>query len=165
MSQARASDGAGAPGAPFAAGETAAAREALADCPIVVAIPVAWGDMDAFQHVNNAVYLRWFETARIAAFDATGLNAHMAATQVGPILAETRVRYRRPVSFPDVVRVGARFGAPRSHDFPMTYVVWSDAWQAVAADGDARVVTFDYGAQQKAPVPQAFLDALAALAR
>ena len=38
--------------------------------PVSVQIPVAWGDMDAFGHVNNTVYLRWFETARIAFFRA-----------------------------------------------------------------------------------------------
>ena len=39
----------------------------LADFPVTVEIPVAWGDMDAMGHVNNVVYFRYFETARIAA--------------------------------------------------------------------------------------------------
>lgn len=37
----------------------------LAQHPIVTEIPVAWGEMDALQHVNNVVYFRYFETARI----------------------------------------------------------------------------------------------------
>ena len=36
----------------------------LADLPVRVKIPVAWGDLDALQHVNNTVYFRWFETVR-----------------------------------------------------------------------------------------------------
>ena len=39
--------------------------EALRDFPLVVEIPVQWGDQDAFGHVNNAAYFRWFESARI----------------------------------------------------------------------------------------------------
>ena len=50
----------------------AAPHPDLADFPIIERIPVAWGDMDAFQHVNNVVYLKWFETARIAFFQAVG---------------------------------------------------------------------------------------------
>ncbi len=37
---------------------------ALGKWPVTVELPVQWGDMDAFGHVNNAVYLRWFESRR-----------------------------------------------------------------------------------------------------
>ena len=37
--------------------------------PVVIEIPVAWGEMDAFQHLNNIVYFRYFESARIAYFE------------------------------------------------------------------------------------------------
>ena len=37
----------------------------LENYPVVIEIPVAWGDMDAFQHVNNVAYFRYFESARI----------------------------------------------------------------------------------------------------
>ena len=43
--------------------------ELLGDFPVCVREPVIWGDMDAFGHVNNIVYLRYFESARIAYFD------------------------------------------------------------------------------------------------
>jgi acyl-CoA thioester hydrolase len=36
--------------------------------PVVIEIPIAWGEMDAFQHVNNIFYFRYFESARIAYF-------------------------------------------------------------------------------------------------
>ena len=38
--------------------------DALTDFPTTVTLPVQWGDQDAFGHVNNTVYLRWFESAR-----------------------------------------------------------------------------------------------------
>ena len=54
--------------------------ELLAHCPVVIEVPVAWGEMDSFQHVNNIVYLRYFESARIAYFERLSLsrsrNAH-----------------------------------------------------------------------------------------
>ena len=42
--------------------------EVLQGYPVTVEIPVAWGDMDAYGHVNNTMYFRYFETARIAYF-------------------------------------------------------------------------------------------------
>ena len=41
----------------------------LQNYPVVIEIPVAWGDMDAFQHVNNVTYFKYFESARIAYFE------------------------------------------------------------------------------------------------
>ena len=45
--------------------EPTAAAEALLDgFPVVAHLPLHWGEMDAFGHLNNVVYFRYFETAR-----------------------------------------------------------------------------------------------------
>ena len=64
--------------------------------PVVIDEQVVWGEMDAFQHVNNTVYFRYFESARIAYFGAVGYLEWMKAEGSGPILASTRCRFRRP---------------------------------------------------------------------
>lgn len=38
----------------------------LADFPVVIRLPVQWGEQDAFGHVNNIIFFRWYESARIA---------------------------------------------------------------------------------------------------
>ncbi len=50
--------------------------ELLSEFPVVLEIPVAWGDMDAMLHVNNTVYLRWFECARMEYFSRIGWEPH-----------------------------------------------------------------------------------------
>ena len=45
------------------------AQDGFGRWPVRRELPVQWGDMDAFAHVNNTVYLRWFETVRIAYFE------------------------------------------------------------------------------------------------
>jgi len=139
----------------------------LADYPVSVEVPVAWGDMDALGHVNNTVYFRYFETARIACFDALGFgseDAGDAAGAVGPILHSTSCRFRIPLTYPDTVTVGARVGEVGEDRFTMQYRVVSHRHGAVAADGEALVVTYSYAAGRKAPVPDALraqLDGLA----
>ncbi|MFO7632899.1 MAG: acyl-CoA thioesterase [Caldilinea sp.] len=55
----------------------------LAGFPVIVEISVAWGEMDAFQHVNNIVYFRYFESGRIAYFERTGAMEEMAKSGIG----------------------------------------------------------------------------------
>lgn len=128
-------------------------RELLETYPLVIEAPVAWGEMDSMRHVNNIVYFRYFESARIAYFERVGFLRHMGETGVGPILAETRCRFRLPLTYPDTVSVGARVEEPAADRFVMKYVVVSHARARVAAEGDGLVVSFDYRAGRKASLP------------
>jgi len=135
----------------------------LQDYPVTIEIPVAWGEMDAFQHLNNVVYFRYFESVRIAYFGAIEVMAVMEATGVGPILAETRCRFRIPLTFPDTVSVGARVSALVPEGFMMQYAVASQRHGKIAAEGDGRIVTIDYAGGGKAPLPDVVRDRIQAL--
>ena len=126
----------------------------LAEYPTVTEIPVAWGEMDAFGHVNSIVYLRYFESARITYFEALGTLETMAATGIGPILAETRCRYKLPLTYPDTVLVGARITELATDRFLMHYRVVSRRHGKVAAEGDGRIVHYDYNTKTKAALPE-----------
>ncbi len=130
----------------------------LSDYPVVIEIPVAWGEMDAFQHLNNVVYFRYFESARIAYFEKIEAMSVMETTGIGPILAETRCRYRIPLTYPDTVSVGARVSELAPKGFMMQYAVASHRHGQVAAEGDGRIVTFDYSSGGKAPLPDLIRD-------
>jgi len=69
--------------------------------PVVIEVPVAWGEMDAFGHVNNIVYFRYFESARLAYFYKLDLIDMMTKTGIGPILASTSCRFKIPLTYPD----------------------------------------------------------------
>ena len=63
----------------------------LAGFPVVVRQAVVWGEMDAYRHVNNVVYFRYFENARLEYFRRLGWFEFERETGVGPILAATAV--------------------------------------------------------------------------
>jgi len=126
--------------------------ELLADFPVRVEIPVAWGDMDAMGHVNNTVYFRYFETARISGFKALGLGSIEQSDDVGPILHSASCRFRIPLTYPDTVAVGARIGDIGDDRFVMAYRAVSHRHGAVAADGESLIVNFSYATGAKAPV-------------
>mgnify|MGYP001554617012 CR=1 FL=1 len=122
--------------------------------PVVVDVPVRWGDMDAYGHVNNAMYLTYFESARIAYFHALALPGWVKPEGVGPIVHSTTCRYRIPVEYPDTLRVGTRINhASITGDrFTMELAAWREQHAAIAAEGTCLVVVYDYAARTKAKV-------------
>ncbi len=123
--------------------------------PVIIDIPVAWGEMDAFQHVNNAVYARYFESARIAFMQAIGLNIDLSKAQkgdnpVGPILADSYCRFRRPVTYPDTLHVGCRISELQEYGFVMEYQAYSEKQQTIATIGHSRIVMLNYFTGEKA---------------
>ncbi|HCP44944.1 MAG TPA: acyl-CoA thioesterase [Deltaproteobacteria bacterium] len=130
---------------------------------VAVEIPVSWGDLDAFQHVNNTVYFQWFETARIRYFEEIGFLDHLKATGVGPILAETSCKFRLPLTYPDTVTASAQ-AMDLGHDrFTMRYRVHSAEHGRLAAEGEGRIVCFDYRGNNKAPLPDPIRKAIETL--
>lgn len=129
-------------------------EDLLAGYPVVVEIPVAWGDMDYFRHVNNIVFFRYFESARIEYLERIAFRELAEKDPVGPILASTGCRFRRPLTWPDTVAVGARVTEVGEDRFSMAYRLVSRKSGEVAAEGEGVLVSFDYAAQQKVPLPE-----------
>jgi acyl-CoA thioester hydrolase len=142
-----------------------AAPPALQGCPIIIELPIAWGEMDSFQHVNNIVYFRWFESARIAYFDAVQFRDPEANDGVGPILHSTRARFRRALTYPDTVLVGTRVSGMEPGRFTMEYRVFSRAFGEIAAEGTGVIVPFNYRAGKKAELPAAVAERIRLLER
>ncbi len=115
-----------------------------------------------FGHVNNTVFFRWFESARIAYLDRIGLSRLMAGEQIGPILASITCNYRRQLTFPDTVNIGSRITCIGRTSMTMIHALHSCAG-ALVADGESTIVAFDYKAQRPVPVPEEIRAAIAAL--
>jgi acyl-CoA thioester hydrolase len=130
-----------------------AMKKELADYPVVLEVPVAWGEMDAFGHVNNIVYFRYFETARIAYFEKLNVPEFLGRDPVSPILAETTCRFRSALSYPDTVSIGTRVASIGEDRFVMHYAVFSHRLGRLAAEGEGTIVCFDYRQNRKAAIP------------
>ena len=135
----------------------------LKDFPVVIELPVAWGEMDSFQHVENTVYFCYFENARVAYFERLGLWDLLGDTGLGPILATAQCRFRIPLTYPDTVSVGTKAATIESDRFLMEFAVASHRHQKIAAEGQGMIVCFDYRAQRKALLPETVKQRLAAL--
>jgi acyl-CoA thioester hydrolase len=136
------------------------AHNLLADFPVVIETPVAWGEMDAFGHVNNVVYFRYFESGRIAYFRRLGMTDFLDQSGVGPILASVNCRFKFPLTFPDTIWVGAAVSEIGDDRFTMRHRIVSQRHDRIAAEGEGVIVTYHYGDGRKAPLPDPVRNAI-----
>lgn len=92
------------------------------NCSVKFSQTVAWGDMDAFSHVNNVNYHRYIESARIYFFEQIGL---MNAV-VMPVVSENQCKYVLPLFYPDQLKIAIKVEEIRNSSFKMSYLLWSE---------------------------------------
>lgn len=134
--------------------------EQLADFPVVVTLPVQWGDQDAIGHVNNTLCFLWYETARVRYLEACDLPTNAHDGQVAPILAAISCNYKLQLNYPDTVHVGAKISRIGRSSITMDNAVYSESLDAIAADGTSTVVVFDYESNRPVRVPEVIRDAI-----
>ena len=118
--------------------------------PVIYETSVAWGEMDAFQHVNNVVYFRSFESARLYYLEQTPAMAELAETGIGPILHSINCRFRFPLTYPDRIQVGVRVMALGEDRFTVHHCIVSANHDRIAApergrDRDVRLSSESQG--------------------
>lgn len=131
--------------------------------PVVIEVPVWWGDQDAFGHVNNTVPLRWFESARIAYTGQVGLSDLFRTKKIGPILASITAHYRSQLHFPDTVFVGAKVTRIGRTSLTMEHAAVSASRKRLAVEGTSTLVIFDYANGRPEPVPIEIREAIGQL--
>ncbi len=90
--------------------------QSVLDYPLVYTQHVAWGDMDAFGHVNNVMYYRYVESARLAYIEHTGI----LSADVLTVVASNQCKYLKPVFYPDQLKISARIEELRNSAFVCT---------------------------------------------
>ena len=115
-------------------------------------IPIRWGDMDALGHVNNTVYFRYMEQARISWFDAL-VPEEEAWQSTGIVIANASCNFKRAINYPGTVEIQVYIGTPGGSSVPTFYELSIDG--EVYADGAATVVFIDMQKQKPVRIPQA----------
>jgi len=135
----------------------------LTGFPVLISWPFQWGDQDAYQHVNNTVYFRWLETARIDYTRRLGFGEMMRQQRVGPILAALSCDYRRQVTFPDTIHIGSKVTRIGRTSLAMEHALVSQASRAIVAESKSTLVVYDYAASRPVPIPDQVRRAIEAI--
>ncbi len=122
----------------------------LSDYPVIYDQSVAWGDMDAFGHVNNVMYYRYIESARIFYMDALNIFEQDVYT----VVASNQCKYISPVFYPDRLKIGVRVEEIRNSAFRMSYLLWSEMQQKNVAWAEAVIVCVNKETMLKTEIPE-----------
>ncbi|MDE0737471.1 MAG: thioesterase family protein [Pirellulaceae bacterium] len=132
-------------------------------CPVVLTIPVQWGDQDAFGHVNNTHSIRWFESARMEYFDLDPIVQLLQGTRVGPILVSIHCDYRQQLSHPETIQVTARISKIGRTSMVIEHQIFSHQQQVLISEGYSTIVLFDYAKNEPVPVSEELRQAIESL--
>ncbi len=119
-------------------------------------MPIRWGDMDAQRHVNNTVYFRFMEQARISFFDRyqVGGGGGNLPAHCSPVVVTARCVYLRALAYPGNVEIRL-FLADPGRTSVMTYYEMRPSYDpaVVYAEGDVKMVWFSTLQNKSIPLP------------
>jgi len=124
-----------------------------------IVVPIRWGDMDAMGHVNNTIYFRYMEIARLDWFFGMGLPADPQGE--GPVIVNAFCNFIRQLEYPGEILAKHYVGAAgRSSLDSYTTLERVDRPGEICAAGGATVVWVDFLAQKSVPIPEAMRERL-----
>ena len=129
-----------------------------ADEPLFVAsVNVRWRDMDAFNHVNNSVYLTYLEEARLQWLQHLAIRI---ADDSAPVLAASNLQYLRPIEWPASLRIELRCARLGNSSITLAHrIIEADDADAVYCEGEVVMVWIDPSAGKSVPLPEAIRSA------
>ena len=116
-------------------------------------IPIRWGDMDGMGHVNNTLYFRYMEQARISWFDSMDFAPDPKGE--GPVIINAGCTFITQFEYPGTVLVRQFVGRMGSSSVD-TYALLSrtDSPARIDAEGCSRVVWVNQPARKSSPLPE-----------
>ncbi|ARU88981.1 thioesterase family protein [Pseudomonas sp. M30-35] len=116
-------------------------------------IPVRWGDMDSYGHVNNTLYLQYLEEARVAWFKYAGITLDSSA--IAPVVLQTLHTYLKPVTHPATVKIELFTGAIGRSSLVLEHRLSTIEDPATTyGEGHCKLVWVDHRCNASVPMPE-----------
>jgi acyl-CoA thioester hydrolase len=130
--------------------------EILKDFKIKVQMPVEWGDIDVYGHINNVTYFRYFQEARVEYYEKVGIKIDVGGNETGAVLKSISCKFIVPLDYPDILTIGAKVTAIVDSEITMEHYVSSEK-KGLVAIGESVLVIYDFKLQKKLDVPKNIL--------
>ena len=126
--------------------------ENLADYKYRTSVPIRFSDMDAFGHVNNAVYLTYFEIARSNYWREI---VQWNWDETGIILGRSEINYLKPITRHDQIACYVRTTRIGNSSFDVMHVLvkLTTNGEEICTTGKTVCISYDYGANKSVRIP------------
>ncbi len=123
-------------------------------------LDIRWGDLDAFNHVNNAVYLDYIQEARLRWLTTLADGWH--DDDISPVVVNSTCNYRQPVAWPARIRIDLHVVASSGRSLTLGHrIVDAGRPETLYGDGHVVMVWIDRHSEQAVPLPEVIRQALA----
>ena len=115
-------------------------------------IPIRWGDMDPYNHVNNTVYFRYMEQARVEWLES--LNHRLSPTETSLVLVNASCTFLVPMTYPGTVEVKMYAGTPGRSSIPTFFELRIAGSDTLYAEGASKIVWTEVSTGKSTPIPE-----------
>ena len=117
-------------------------------------LPIRFADIDSFGHVNNAIYLTYFEIARSSYWTEV---VQWDWETMGIIIGRAEINFIKPINLNDQVLAYVRTSRIGNSSFDLEYVLVkvNNGVEEVCTTGSTVCIAFDYSLNQSSAIPEA----------
>jgi acyl-CoA thioester hydrolase len=112
---------------------------------------VDWADLDLFGHVNNVIFFRYIQAARVNYCEQIGLTSLNDPDKLSFMVASTQCQFKKPLFYPDRIAVLTKVDWMKNTSLQLSYQLVNTSSELVAEAADVLVV-FDHHQKTKVPI-------------
>ncbi|MBC8172441.1 MAG: acyl-CoA thioesterase [Chitinophagales bacterium] len=116
-------------------------------------IRIDWSEMDIFRHVNNVMFFKYMQAARVHYWEVIGLYKDFNETNTGPMLVSASMQFRKPLFYPGNIIVQTTIEFIKNTSFGLLHQILN-AQNEIVAEGNDVVVLYDFNTNEKVVIPQ-----------
>lgn len=120
--------------------------------PVELELRIDWSELDLFGHVNNVAFLKYVQAARVNYWERIGLYRDFLQTKIGPMLAGTTCRFKKPLFYPGTIIIKSRMDFIKNTSFSIHHLILDSAGE-VAAEAEDVMVMYDFNKNEKVTFP------------
>lgn len=122
------------------------------DLPLHLTLRIDWSEQDLFGHINNVMYSKYVQAARVNLWDRVGLSQYYEQTHTGATLAATAIQFKKPLHYPGAVSIHSGIIQFKNTSFIIAHQLYNEHAELCDTAEDV-VVVFDYRVNQKVILP------------
>jgi len=116
-----------------------------------LSMPMDWGDMDLFGHINNVAIMRYIQTARVHFWDQYDIPS-LPGKNPGPVLASANFKFLHSLVYPGNIHIKTWLKSMGNTSFTLHHEIY-DQNGRLSAEAQDVIVMLDYEVRKKAPIP------------
>ncbi len=118
-----------------------------------ISLRIDWSELDVFGHINNVMFNKYAQAARLNYVDTIGLMELHKTQNIGFMVAETNCQFKKELLFPGNIHIQTKIDFVKNTSFALEHIMTNDSDELVAIAKDVLVV-FDFTQKEKCLIPE-----------